>query len=84
MIVWFSSGWSKETLKEFTLACTQLLESEELQSKNEENLVKHWLSNDVTIETVKDNWFAIALRNTFGFSPCGNFKHEIDRLDFAR
>ena len=31
--VWFSTGWSKQTLKEFIWACKQLLESKELQNK---------------------------------------------------
>ena len=30
--VWFSTGWSEHTLKEFTLACQQLLKSEELNT----------------------------------------------------
>ena len=38
--VWFSTGWSEQTLKEFIKACNQLLESKELKDKDEASLVR--------------------------------------------
>ena len=54
--VWFSSGWSNSTLKDFIDACNQLMKSKELL-ENESNLVKYWLSNDVSLKKATDEWF---------------------------
>ena len=54
--VWFSSGWSTSTLKDFIDACNQLMKSKELL-ENESNLVQYWLSNDVSLKKATDEWF---------------------------
>ena len=54
--VWFSSGWSESTLKEFIEACNLLLESKKLP-KNEANLVQHWLKNNVTLQMATNERF---------------------------
>ena len=84
--VWFATGWSKETLKDFTEACNEVLKSIELLNKDEVKLVKHWLSIDVTLETAIKKWFDpfSALASFHLFQPCANFKHKIDRCDYLR
>ena len=54
--VWFSSGWSESTLKEFVEACNLLLKSKKL-SKNEADLVQHWLKKNVTLLMATKEWF---------------------------
>ena len=54
--VWFSTGWSESTLKEFIEACNRLLESKELP-KHEAELVRHWLTKNVTLTNATDEWF---------------------------
>ena len=54
--VWFSSGWSESTLKEFIEACNLLLESKKLP-KNEANLLQHWLKKNVTLTMATNEWF---------------------------
>ena len=81
--VWFSTGWSKDTLKEFTKACNELVESNELQDKIEANLIKYWSSKDVTLKTALENWFKWKSPEE-PFEPCANFKLEVDRVNYAR
>ena len=38
-------------------ACNDLLENNELKYENEKNLVRYWLSNNVTLKTANDKWF---------------------------
>ena len=54
--VWFSTGWSESTLKEFIEACNLLLESKKLPN-NEANLVQHWLKKNVTLPMATKEWF---------------------------
>ena len=54
--VWFSSGWSESTLKEFIEACNLLLQSKKLP-KNEADLVRHWLTKDITLTNATNEWF---------------------------
>ena len=55
--VWFSTGWSESTLKEFIEACNRLLESKKWEPKSEADLVHHWLTKNVTLENATDEWF---------------------------
>jgi predicted nucleic acid-binding protein len=54
--VWFSSGWSESTLREFIEACNLLLESKKLP-RNEANLVQHWLKKNVTLQIATNEKF---------------------------
>ena len=54
--VWFSSGWSDSTLKEFIEACNLLLQCKKLP-KNEANLLQHWLKKNVTLTMATNEWF---------------------------
>ena len=54
--VWFSTGWSMSTLKEFYVACNRLLGSKKFP-KNEADLVRHWLTNNVTLTNATNEWF---------------------------
>ena len=78
--VWFSTGWSMSTLKEFYVACNRLLGSKKLP-KNEADLVRHWLTNNVTLTIATNEWFKGIQRR---YEPVVNFKHEIDRVDYIR
>ena len=64
--VWFSSGWSESTLKEFIEACNLLLESKKLP-KNEANLVQHWLKKNVTLQMATNEWFKGTLLFIYNF-----------------
>ena len=46
--VWFSSAWSDQTLKDFLKACKALLHQDGLLNKEERELVKFWISNDIS------------------------------------
>ena len=82
--VWFSSGWSNDTLKEFVEACNQLLDNNEVQDKFEKNLIKYWSSNHANLKTATGKWFN-SRRSYHGlFQPCANFRHKVDRIDYAR
>jgi len=98
--VWFSTGWSMDTFKEFVDACTELLKNAELLGKDEVNLLKHWMSTWAPLETAskrsRPELFAALHKSMVRqpwfipssaplcFQPCANFKHEIDRVDLAR
>ena len=64
--VWFSSGWSESTLKEFIEACNLLLESKKLP-KNEANLIQHWLKKNVNLMMATNEWFKGTLFLFFHF-----------------
>ena len=64
--VWFSSGWSESTLKEFIESCNLLLESKKLP-KNEANLVQHWLKKNVTLQMATNEQFKGTLLFIYNF-----------------
>ena len=64
--VWFSSGWSESTLKEFIESCNLLLESKKLP-KNEANLIQHWLKKNVNLMMATNEWFKGTLLLFFHF-----------------
>ena len=83
--VWFSSAWSDQTLKDFLKSCEALLQRDGLLSTEELKLVKVWISNDISMKTASTEWMkGLAGTVVKPFEPCANFRHEIDRVDFAR
>ena len=54
--VWFSTGWSDSTLKEFIEACNRLLKSKKLP-KNEADLVRHWIIKNLALTNATSEWF---------------------------
>ena len=83
--VWFSSAWSDQTLQDLLKACKALLHQDGLLTGDELQLVKFWMSKAVSIKTAITEWTK-GLEDVVAkpFQPCANFRHEIDRVDYAR
>ena len=83
--VWFSTGWAEITLKEFLAACKSLLEAGDNLAEGEKDLLMFWISNKVTIDHVRsERAKEVAINCVSMFRPCANFRHEVDRVDYAR
>ena len=82
--VWFSSCWSETTLEQFLFSCKSLMNGNSL-AKEEQSLVGFWLTNTVTVKNACSEWFK-GVENSIvsDFKPCANFRHEIDRVEYAR
>ncbi|XP_057300827.1 uncharacterized protein LOC130635505 isoform X1 [Hydractinia symbiolongicarpus] len=80
--VWFSTGWSKDTLKTFKNACTRVITSSK-QTPNVRDLISHWRHATITLKEAVSRWQAVLLQN----DPMGavsSLLKKQDRIDFCR
>ena len=83
--VWFSSAWTNKAQVEFQNAVTNLIDSNEIET-GEEDLLVHWKESKIDAEAAKQIWSRTYLRDvlTYPFEACANLKNECDRVDYAR
>ena len=81
--VWFSSGWSDLTLKEFKDACESLIQVGNSLARLEEFYVKFWLSHGVSISDACYEWGG-PMEGLKTFLPCGSLRTEVDRINYSR
>ena len=81
--VWFSTGWSEETQKEFQKVCGKLIKSMEHATHTRvKTLLNHWAISQVGFKTVLPLWKQFV--GEYQLEPLNNLRYERDRLAYAR
>jgi hypothetical protein len=80
--VWYSSGWSYQTDKDFVQACNYYLSKFEEEDQDIKTIIRGWSeAPQVPIQKSRDKWLDSVLPLTV---DCYNLLYENDRVDMSR
>ncbi len=84
--VWFSTGWSKKTLDNFHLSCSQVLQNLDYTFHCDLAMIKelltHWMKTTLSMKSVQILWMQHIEQCLL--HPLPNLYHEKDRVEYAR
>ncbi len=88
--IWFSTGWSEETLSKFQMVCRVMLSNEKVIPLHVPRgspwgriraLIQHWNDTTMSMKSVQILW---AQHNKQSMHALLNLRYEVDRVEYAR